>query len=293
MALKRCLEPGVSRTSCLGPVVRPLAHSGTLSFPSWGSDHKLPSSRVTMAGRADSVPLDPEAGICPQDSRVPSSQPAPSCVRPRTTGPQGLRLKTRNNVQHVDKRDLAAFHSSQACSPRPPLPGLLRRHSCILQLSAFSPRNSGSTVGPGPMRGHGPQPRAWGLHQPPPTSSCRGLQSQPSAQPPSFQGWTHRGQRRTSLKKHSLDHLSDSCSALCNPPPTKTCQKPEMKSDISSKCPWASRVSLQTVAPPAEGQHWPIKLSSRSPLSLTSPTSAEGWNHVWKPGHPGHLREQT
>lgn len=148
-ALKRCLEPGVSRTSCLGPVVRLLAHSGTLSFPSWGSDHKLPSSLVTMVGRADSVPLDPEAGICPQDSRVPSSQPAPSCVRPRTTGPQGLCLKHETTSGMWTNVDLVAFHSSQACSPRPPLPGLLRRHGCILQLPAFSPQELGQHSGAG------------------------------------------------------------------------------------------------------------------------------------------------
>uniref|UniRef100_A0A8C2SB26 Ras homolog family member F, filopodia associated n=1 Tax=Capra hircus TaxID=9925 RepID=A0A8C2SB26_CAPHI len=34
---------------------------------------------------------------------------------------------------------------------------------------------------------------------PPSSASYRGLQSQPSAWPPSFQSWTHRGQRGTSL----------------------------------------------------------------------------------------------
>ena len=57
--------------------------------------------------------------------------------------------------------DLADFHSSQACSPRSPLPGLLRRHSRILQLPAFSPQELGQHGGAGAHQGT--RAPTWGM----------------------------------------------------------------------------------------------------------------------------------
>lgn len=148
----------------------------------------------------NSAPLYPGTSTCPRHSGVPLSQPAPSCVFPLCTPSRSSKPmpETRNNVWYMDTCGLGSLpQGSQACSPKSPTSlGPRNRHGHIFQLLASSAQELRHHGGPGAYQNTGLSP---GHEGPPSSTSYRGLQSQPSAWPPSFQSWMHREQRGLSL----------------------------------------------------------------------------------------------
>lgn len=199
-----------------------MEHSGTLSFPSWSSDHTLPSSLCGHSGgEGGGAELGPSVILEP--ALVPSTQECPCHIQlpavcflsAHPTGPPSPCLKRETTSGTWIHVDLAAFHRA----PKPALPSHpppWAPEIGMVTSSSFSlppPRNSGTVVGLGPIRRTQASALDMRALLPPPHTEDFSLSLQ-LGHHLSRAGRT--GDREGSLsksKKYSLDHLFDPCSA--------------------------------------------------------------------------------